>query len=75
MNLRMFIDDQKLHGFNQDLEDFAVESSGLGWPKDTWFQKRLEFVRNQQRKKGPETELIYECSLGTISFRQRNGAD
>jgi hypothetical protein len=71
----MFIDDQNPHGFYQNLEDFTVESNGLGWPKDTWFQKRLEFVRNQQRKKAPDTELVYECSLGTISFRERNGAD
>jgi hypothetical protein len=73
MNLRMFSDDQKPQGFS--FEDFGAESNGLGWPKDTWFRKRLEFVRDQQRKKVAETELVYECSLGTISFRQRNGAD
>lgn len=53
--------------------DLMRETNGLGWPKDTWFQKRLRYVREQQRRK--EIEFVYECSLGTITFRQPLGAE
>jgi len=29
-------------------DDFALESNSAAWPKDTWFQKRLRYVREQQ---------------------------
>jgi len=59
------------HG--EERGDFMRETNGLGWPKNTWFQKRLRYVREQQRRK--EIEFVYECSLGTITFRQPIGAE
>jgi hypothetical protein len=75
MSLRIHIADKKLQNFYRSKEDFAAQSNGMGWPKGTWFQQRLRYVREQQRKRGTETEFVYECSLGTIRFRQSNFTD
>ena len=76
MSLRILYKDNKLkEGQYQQQEDPVPESNGSGWPKNTWFQKRLLYVREQQRKKVIETEFVYEIPLGTVTFRQPNGAD
>lgn len=76
MSLRILYKDNKLkEGQYQQQEDPVPESNGSGWPKNTWFQKRLGYVREQQRKKVTETEFVYEIGLGTVTFRQPNGGD
>jgi hypothetical protein len=74
MSLRIY-DDKKPQRFYQPEQDFAAQSNGVGWPKGTWFQQRLRYVREQQRKRPAETEFAYECSLGTIRFRQSSFGD
>ena len=37
-------------GIYQQETDRESELRGVGWPKGTWFQKRLRQVREQQRK-------------------------
>lgn len=69
MSLRIVLDQNKLkQGLYQE-NDLAPESNGEGWPRDTWFRKRLRYVRDQQRRKAAETEIAYECALGTIKIR------
>ncbi len=76
MSLRILFDENKLkHGLYQQEDDFAPEGNGGGWPKDTWFRKRLRHVREQQRQKLAEAGFVYECALGTIRIRQSNGGD
>lgn len=58
----------------QQQDDFALESTGTGWPKDTWFQKRLRYVREQQLTQGREADVISEHPLG-IKLRRSNGGD
>lgn len=72
MSLRIVLDENKLkQGLYQD-SDLALEKNGGGWPRDTWFQKRLRFVREQQRRKAAEAEVSYECALGTIKIKPSN---
>ena len=76
MSSRILLEENKLRqGLYQPQEDFAPQSNGVGWPKNTWFQKRLRYVREQQLKKGTEADMVYECTLGTIKLRQSNGGD
>ena len=75
MSLRIHVDDKNSQGFYQPGQDFAAQSNGTGWPRGTWFQKRLRYVREQKRKRPTETEFVYECSLGTIRLRQSDVAD
>jgi hypothetical protein len=75
MSFRFLFDENKLkQGAYQQQDDFPADSNGVGWPKNTWFQKRLRHVREQQRKKLAETEAVYECALGTVIIRS-NGED
>jgi hypothetical protein len=73
MSLRIIFDEITIE--QQQKEEAAKESSGAGWPTDTWFQRRLRYVREQQRKKTVEGDVIYRCALGTIIVRQSNGGD
>ncbi|MGH7827670.1 MAG: hypothetical protein ACREQ7_21150 [Candidatus Binatia bacterium] len=74
MSLQIVSEVHKVNrGQNEEQADFAPQSNGAGWPKNTWFQKRLRYVREQQRRK--EIEFVYECGLGTITFRQPIGVD
>lgn len=76
MGFRILFDEVKLkQGIYQQENDRESEHNGVGWPKGTWFQKRLRQVREQQRKKLAETDFVYECALGTITIRQSNGGD
>jgi hypothetical protein len=76
MGFRILFDEVKLkQGIYQQENDRDSEHNGVGWPKGTWFQKRLRQVREQQRKKLAEPDFVYECALGTITIRQSNGGD
>jgi len=76
MGFRILFDEVKLkQGIYQQGNDRESEHNGVGWPKGTWFQKRLRQVREQQRRKLTETDFVYECALGTITIRQSNGGD
>ena len=76
MAFRILFDEVKLkQGIYEKENDRDSEHNGVGWPKGTWFQKRLRQVREQQRKKLVETDFVYECTLGTITIRQSNGGD
>jgi hypothetical protein len=76
MGFRILFDEVKLkQGIYQQEHDRESEHNGMGWPKGTWFQKRLRQVREQQRKKLAETDFVYECPLGTITIRQSNNGD
>jgi hypothetical protein len=76
MSLRIPFEENRLkQGPYQQQDDFLLESNGAGWPKDTWFQKRLRHVREQQRKKAAEADFVYECSFGTITVRQSNSGE
>ena len=76
MRFRILFDEDKLkQGVYQEEEEFASTGNGVGWPKGTWFQRRLRQVREQQRKKPTEADYVYECALGTIIIRQSNGGD
>jgi hypothetical protein len=76
MGFRILFDEVKLkQGIYQQENDRDSEHNGVGWPRGTWFQKRLRQVREQQRKKLAEPDFVYECALGTITIRQSNGGD
>jgi hypothetical protein len=76
MGFRILFDEVKLkQGIYEQENDRGSEHNGVGWPKGTWFQKRLRQVREQQRKKLAEADFVYECALGTITIRQSNGGD
>jgi hypothetical protein len=76
MGFRILFDEVKLkQGIYQRENDRDSEHNGVGWPKGTWFQKRLRQVRDQQRKKLAEIDFVYECALGTITIRQSNNGD
>jgi hypothetical protein len=76
MGFRILFDEIKLkQGIYQQESNGDSESNGMGWPRGTWFQKRLRQVREQQRKKLAETDFVYECALGTITIRQSNNGD
>jgi hypothetical protein len=76
MRFRILFDEDKLRqGIYQQDEDWGSEKNGTGWPRGTWFQKRLRQVRDQQRRKQAETDFVYECALGTIIIRQSNGTE
>ena len=76
MGFRILFDEDKLkQGIYQQEDDLLSQGNGVGWPKGTWFQKRLRQVRQQQRRKLAETDFVYECALGTIIVRQSNGRD
>jgi len=76
MAFRILFDEVKLkQGIYEQENDRESEHNGVGWPKGTWFQKRLRQVREQHRKKLAETDFVYECALGTITIRQSNGRD
>jgi hypothetical protein len=59
----------------QQQDDFALESTGTGWPKDTWFQKRLRYVREQQLNQGTGADVVSERPLGIIKLKRSNGGD
>lgn len=73
MNFRILFDETKLKGglYQQD-DNSNVDLNGVSWPKGTWFQMRLRHVREQNRRKPAEAELVYECALGTITIRHSN---
>jgi hypothetical protein len=76
MGFRILFDEVKLkQGIYQQENNRESEHNGMGWPKGTWFQKRLRQVREQQRKKLAESDFVYECALGTITIRQSNNGD
>jgi hypothetical protein len=76
MRFRILFDEDKLkQGIYQQDEDWGSHKSGTGWPRGTWFQKRLRQVRDQQRRKQAEADFVYECGLGTIIIRQSNGSE
>lgn len=76
MGFRILFDEVKLkQGIYQRENDRESEHNGVGWPKGTWFQKRLRQVREQHRRKLSETDFVYECALGTITIRQSNNGD
>jgi hypothetical protein len=76
MRFRILFDEDKLkQGMYQQGDDWGSQKNGTGWPKGTWFQKRLRQVREQQRRKPAETDFVYECTLGTIVIRQSNGSE
>ena len=52
MGFRILFDEVKLkQGIYEQENARESEHNGVGWPKGTWFQKRLRQVREQQRKK------------------------
>jgi hypothetical protein len=70
MSFRILFDEAKLRqGLYQEDDELRADGNGAGWPKNTWFQKRLRQVREQQRKKSGATECVYECALGTVTIR------
>jgi hypothetical protein len=74
MTFRILFDEAKLkQGAYRDEDDFALEANGNGWPKNTWFQKRLRQVRDQQRRRLGDADSVYECALGTIIIRSNGG--
>jgi hypothetical protein len=76
MGFRILFDEVKLkQGIYEQENARESEHNGVGWPKGTWFQKRLRQVREQQRRKLAEADFVYECALGTITIRQSNGGD
>jgi hypothetical protein len=76
MRFRILFDEDKLkQGIYQQDEDWGSHKSGTGWPRGTWFQKRLRQVRDQQRRTQAEADFVYECGLGTIIIRQSNGSE
>ena len=76
MGFRILFDEVKLkQGIYEQENARELEHNGVGWPKGTWFQKRLRQVREQQRRKLAEADFVYECALGTITIRQSNGGD
>jgi hypothetical protein len=76
MGFRILFDEVKLkQGIYQQENDREAEPHSVGWPRGTWFQKRLRQVRKQQRKKLAESDFVYECALGTVIIRQSNGRD
>lgn len=74
MSFRILFDEAKLKQGLYQADELQADGNGAGWPKNTWFQKRLRHVREQQRKKSGETECVYECALGTVTIRS-NGED
>jgi hypothetical protein len=74
MSFRILFDEAKLKQGLYQQDELRADGNGAGWPKNTWFQKRLRHVREQQRKKSGETECVYECALGTVTIRS-NGED
>jgi hypothetical protein len=70
MSLRILFDESTIE--QPQKQEIAKENNGVGWPKDTWFQKRLRYLREQQRKK-LDGDIVYKCGLGTIIVRQSNG--
>jgi hypothetical protein len=76
MGFRILFDEVKLkQGIYEQENDRESVPNGVGWPRGTWFQKRLRQVREQQRRKLAEADFVYECALGTITIRQSNGGD
>ncbi|HWP60888.1 MAG TPA: hypothetical protein VNL14_23535 [Candidatus Acidoferrales bacterium] len=73
MGLRILFDESTYEQYQK--EQSAAKTNGNGWPTDTWFQKRLRYLREQQRKKIVEGDIIYRCALGTIIVRQANAED
>lgn len=75
MSFRILFDEDKLkQGAYQEDDELRTNGNGTGWPKNTWFQKRLRHVREQQRKKLGENESVYECALGTVIIRSNGGS-
>jgi hypothetical protein len=72
MILRILFDESKANEGPYLEKNPPSGGNGEGWPKDTWFQRRLRYVREQQRKKPPEDDVIYECALGVLTLRQPN---
>jgi hypothetical protein len=71
---RILFDEAKLkQGVYQQEYGSNFDLNGVGWPKGTWFQKRLRQVREQNRRKFTEADFVYECTLGTIIIRHSNG--
>jgi hypothetical protein len=73
MNREPPLEQMKANGGQYSDDDLRPANSGGGWPKDTWFRKRLRYVREQQGKKIAEADVVYECPLGVITFRLANG--
>ena len=70
MGLRILFDETALRQGLYQEDQFAPEASAPGWPRDTWFQRRLRYLRDQQRKRLMETDVVFETSMGTIIVRQ-----
>jgi hypothetical protein len=69
-SFRILFDEAKLkQGVYQQEDDSNADLNGVGWPRGTWFQKRLRQVREQNCRKLTEAEFVYECTLGTIIIR------
>jgi hypothetical protein len=72
MALKNLFERKKLKtGAYQQQDHFALQSTGTGWPKDTWFQRRLRYVR--QKQVNDEVDVISECPSETTQFRRPNG--
>lgn len=72
MTLRLLFDERQA---NKDLvqeENLPRNVSSAGWSMDTWFQKRLRYVREQQKKKVAESDIVYKCALGVVTLRLSN---
>lgn len=72
-NLRLLLEQSKANQGLYRENNLPPEGSGQGWPKETWFQKRLRYIREQQGKKVAEADVVYECALGVITLRLLNG--
>ncbi len=50
MNWRLLFEQSKVNRGLYREDNLPLEGSGGGWPKRTWFRKRLRHVREQQGK-------------------------
>ena len=51
MGFRILFDEVKLkQGIYRQENNRESEHNGVGWPKGTWFQKRLRQVREQRER-------------------------
>lgn len=68
MTLRLLFDERQA---NKDLvqeENIPRNVSSAGWSMDTWFQKRLRYVREQQKKKLQRVTLFINAPWGWLRF-------
>lgn len=73
MNREPLFEQIKLDAGPYGEESLLSTNSDGGWPRDTWFRKRLRYVREQQGKKFAEADFVYECRLGVITLGRSNG--